>query len=121
MGNRQFSGLEKRAYINAIYDGIFGNTTHKYKTGLSFIAQDLTQAVDTFSLNRVVYTPGLFFEYTYTGTRLVAVVGARADFQEKYGNQFSPRVHLKYILDEQTCACISVLKKQARRVHHTVQ
>lgn len=102
MGNRQFSGVEKRAYINAIYDGIFGNTTHKYKTGLSFVAQDLTQAVDTFSLNRVVYTPGLFFEYTYTGTRLVAVVGARADFQEKYGNQFSPRVHLKYILDEQT-------------------
>lgn len=101
-GHRHFSGIEKRAYVNAIYDGIFGNTTHKYKTGISFVAQDLMQAIDTLAMNRVVNTPGFFFEYTYTGTRLIAVLGARADFQEKYGNQFSPRVHIKYLVDEQT-------------------
>lgn len=101
-GDRNFSGNEKRAYLNAIYDGIFGNTTHKYKTGISIVGQNLHQSVATIHLDREVYTPGVFFEYTYTGVRLSAVLGARADFQTKYGNQFSPRLHLKYIVDEKT-------------------
>ena len=30
-GDRKFVGEEKRGYINAIYDGILGNTDHKFK------------------------------------------------------------------------------------------
>ncbi len=101
-GDRQFIGLEKRAYVNAIYDGIFGSTTHKYKTGFSIVGQDLHQSVGAVHLDRLVYTSGVFFEYTYTGVRLIAVLGARADVQANYGNQISPRMHLKYILDEKT-------------------
>lgn len=101
-GNRVFSGEETRGYINAIYDGIFGSTTHKYKMGVSAVGQELNQQLDSTQINRNMVTPGVFFEYTYTGTRLVAVAGARYDYQEQYGTQFSPRLHLKFTLDEFT-------------------
>lgn len=106
-GLRHFGGKELRGYVNAIYDGIFGTTTHKYKTGLSFVGQDLKQRVDSLTLNRNVITPGVFFEYTYTGSRVVLVAGVRADYQSKFSDQkekfqFSPRVHAKFLLDEYT-------------------
>lgn len=106
-GLRNFGGRELRGYVNAIYDGIFGTTSHKYKTGLSFVGQDLKQHIDSLNLNRNVITPGVFFEYTYTGSRVVLVAGMRADYQSKFADQkekfqFSPRVHAKFLLDEYT-------------------
>lgn len=99
---RTVKSNEKRGYINAIFDGIIGSTIHKYKVGASFVYQDLQQALDTFAMNRMVTTPGAFAEYTYTGVRFMAVIGARADYQEHYGFQFSPRIHMKVTLDEYT-------------------
>jgi outer membrane receptor for ferrienterochelin and colicins len=101
-GPRSFSGEEYRGYVNVIYDGILGSTTHKIKIGASGVGQDLTQRLDTIVLKRPTITPGVFSEYTYTGTRLIAVVGARYDYQEEFGSQFSPRVHLKFTADEYT-------------------
>lgn len=101
-GPRQFSGKEYRGYVNAIFDGIFGSTTHKYRTGLSAVGQDLTQTLDSVRLDRPTITPGVFFEYTYTGSRITAVAGARYDHQTDFGGQFSPRLHLKFIADEFT-------------------
>jgi outer membrane receptor for ferrienterochelin and colicins len=101
-GLRSFSGEEYRGYINAIYDGIIGSTTHKIRFGLSGVVQQLNQQVDSVAINRSVLTPGAFAEYTYTGTRFIAVAGARYDYQETYGAQFSPRIHLKFVADEFT-------------------
>lgn len=101
-GLRQFSGMEYRGYINAIYDGIIGTTDHKIKAGLSAVGQDLDQRLDSVRIDRQVITPGAFAEYTYTGTRLTLVVGARYDLPTNYKAQLSPRVHLKYIVDEFT-------------------
>jgi hypothetical protein len=106
-GKRIYGGQEKRAYVNVIYDGSFGSAIHSYKSGVSIVAQDLAQQLDSVSYIRKVATPGAFFEYTYQGVRLVAVVGARYDIQHQFGNQFSPRLHLKYILDEHTDVRIS--------------
>jgi outer membrane receptor for ferrienterochelin and colicins len=99
-GNRIFKGDEKRAYINAIYDGIIGNTNHKIKTGLSFVYIDITQKVDSLSYPRLEYVPGAFFEYTYSATRFSYVTGIRADYHSIYGVQISPRVHGKYSFTE---------------------
>ncbi|MDR0800936.1 carboxypeptidase-like regulatory domain-containing protein [Fluviicola sp.] len=106
-GLRNFGGRELRGYINAIFDGIIGTTAHKYKMGLSVVGQDLQQQLDSANFNRNVITPGAFFEYTYTGTRLTLVAGMRADYQTAFSDQkekfqFSPRVHAKYALDEYT-------------------
>lgn len=114
-GLRSFGGRELRGYVNAIYDGTFGSSAHKYKTGVSFVGQDLQQFIDSLPLNRNVITPGAFFEYTYTGTRLVLVAGLRGDYQTKYTGrkeqfQLSPRVHAKFVLDEYTDLRLTVGK-----------
>lgn len=99
-GNRVFTGDEKRAYINAIYDGIIGNTNHKIRTGASFVYADINQKLDSILLPRVEYVPGVFAEYTYTGTRFTYIAGARGDYHSLYGFQFSPRLHGKLSLTE---------------------
>jgi outer membrane receptor protein involved in Fe transport len=99
-GNRIFFGDEKRAYINAIYDGIIGNTNHKIKAGANFVYSDILQKLDSISLKRVEYVPGTFFEYTYTGTRFTYIAGVRGDYHNLYGFQFSPRLHGKYSINE---------------------
>jgi len=101
-GKRVFSGEEYRGYVNAIYDGIIGSTTHKIKAGVSAVGQDLTQRLDSLTLKRPTVTPGVFAEYTYSGSRIIAVVGARYDYQTTFGSQFSPRIHLKFVADEYT-------------------
>ena len=101
-GPRRFEGVEKRAYINAIYDGIIDNSSHKFKLGSSFVYSDMDQAVDTLNNDRLEIVPGAFGEYSYTGARLSAVLGARADYHNIFGLQASPRIHLKYALTEYT-------------------
>lgn len=101
-GNRLFDGEEKRGYINAIYDGYFGTTDHKIKVGASGVFVDMQQQQDSLTDNRVEIVPGIFSEYTFTGMRLTSVIGARADYHNLFGFQFSPRLHAKYTLTENT-------------------
>jgi outer membrane receptor protein involved in Fe transport len=99
-GLQQFYGEEKRGYINAIYDGIIGTTDHKIKLGASGVFVDMLQHLGALHSERVEIVPGAFAEYTYTGMRLSAVLGARGDYHNLYGFQFSPRLHTKYTLTE---------------------
>ena len=102
-GVRYFAGEEKRGYLNIIYDDFIKTSDHKIKTGLSYTYIDISQSTsDTLSSNRVENIPGAFFEYTYTGPRLTTVLGARYDYHLLYGQQFVPRLHLKYKLSEYT-------------------
>ena len=101
-GLKNFSGLEKRGYINVIYDDIIGTSDHTIKIGTSFVALDISQKADTLSQKRMELVPGIFAEYTYTGRRLTGVFGSRYDYHSIFGEQFSPRVHLKYLLSEMT-------------------
>jgi outer membrane receptor for ferrienterochelin and colicins len=99
-GLQQFYGEEKRGYINAIYDGIIGTTDHKIKLGASGVFVDMLQHLGALHSDRVEIVPGAFAEYTYTGMRLSAVLGARGDYHNLFGFQFSPRLHTKYTLTE---------------------
>ena len=107
-GVRQFSSVEKRGYINAIYDGIIGNTNHGFKAGFSFVYSDISQKVDSVGLSnrdslrlaRIEIIPGVFSEYTYKGSRLTTVWGVRGDYHNLYGFQFSPRLHGKFSINE---------------------
>jgi outer membrane cobalamin receptor len=101
-GLKTFFGLEKRGYINVIYDDIIGTSDHTIKIGTSFVAIDISQQADTLSQKRMELVPGIFAEYTYTGRRLTGVFGSRYDYHSIFGGQFSPRVHLKYLLSEMT-------------------
>lgn len=101
-GIRKFSGEEKRGYINAIYDGIFGTTDHKYKMGISGVYLDMKQHLDSLTSDRIEIVPGAFFEYTFTGSRNSLVAGIRADYHNLFGFQYAPRLHYKFNLTEYT-------------------
>jgi hypothetical protein len=106
-GLRNFSGSEKRGYLNVIYDDIIGSADHKIKAGASLLALQIEQFAAQpngemlIGNLRTEWVPGVFAEYAYSGNRLSAVVGARFDQHNLAGAQFSPRAHLKYALSPQ--------------------
>lgn len=107
-GNRHLEGTEIRGYVNAMHETILGNTNHRIKSGLSFIYDDLDQVMEDNlpsgneikTLKRVELVPGAFSEYTYTGIRSVIVAGARVDYHNLAGLQFTPRVNYKINVTE---------------------
>ena len=47
--------------------------------------------------------PGLYYEYTYTpGEKFTFLAGVRTDFHNLYGTYFTPRIHTRYQLSDNT-------------------
>ena len=95
-GLKSYEAEQRTYYANLIFESIFGHTGHKYKTGLSFVYDVYDELYLDLPYKRNETVPGAFFEYTYTGTKLTAVAGARVDFHNLAGTQFTPRLNLKY-------------------------
>jgi len=107
-GLRNYSGKQHTYYSNLIFESILGNTNHKYKAGASFMYDGYEEKylTDNFKRNEIV--PGIFAEYTLTGLKYTLVAGARADFHNLAGTQFTPRLNFKYDLTPQTILRLSV-------------
>jgi outer membrane receptor for ferrienterochelin and colicin len=59
--------------------------------------------VDSNSYDRVEITPGVYGEYSFAGgEKFKAVLGARADYSNVFDFFFTPRIHLKYDINEKT-------------------
>lgn len=109
-GNRNYLGNQKTFYSNLIFESIFGNTNHKYKTGASFLYDDFDETYLTQNFTRTETVPGLFFEYTLTGLKYTLVAGARTDFHNLAGTQFTPRLNFKYDFTPKTILRLSAGK-----------
>ncbi|KQT22058.1 TonB-dependent receptor [Chryseobacterium sp. Leaf404] len=106
-GLRNYSGQQQTFYSNLIFESIIGNTNHKYKTGASFMYDGYKEnyLLDDLSRNEIV--PGAFAEYTLTGAKYTLVTGARVDFHNLAGTQFTPRVNFKYDFTPKTILRLS--------------
>lgn len=106
-GLRNYSGKQQTYYSNLIFESIIGNTNHKYKVGGSFMYDgfDETYLSNNFKRNEIV--PGIFAEYTLTGLKYTLVAGARTDFHNLAGTQFTPRLNFKYDFTPQTIVRLS--------------
>ncbi|WP_312341231.1 TonB-dependent receptor domain-containing protein [Chryseobacterium binzhouense] len=106
-GLRNYSGNQHTYYSNLIFESIIGNTNHKYKAGASFLydGYDETYLMNRFKRTETV--PGIFAEYTLTGLKYTLVAGARADFHNLAGTQFTPRLNFKYDFTPQTIVRLS--------------
>lgn len=106
-GFRNYFGKQKTFYSNLIFESIFGNTNHKYKAGASFLYDDFSENYLNQNYKRAETVPGIFFEYTLTGAKYTLVAGARTDFHNLAGTQFTPRINFKYDITPKTILRLS--------------
>ena len=102
-GQKDYQATQGSLYGNFIYQNIFWSTNHQYKTGLSFQFDQYDELFNLTSYDRTETIPGAFFEYSYSGSDLFnLVMGVRGDYHNLYGAFLTPRVHLRYLLTENT-------------------
>jgi outer membrane receptor for ferrienterochelin and colicins len=109
-GLRNYDGKETSYYSNLIFQGILGNTNNTFKTGASFLYDFYNENYVNTNYKRTETVPGLFFEYTLTGVKYTLVAGARVDFHNLAGTQFTPRVNFKYDIAPKTTLRLSAGK-----------
>ena len=106
-GQKTFDGTQNSFYSNILFSSHIGdNLVNKYTVGGSFVYDNFkTQYQDLLpfnltpltALNRTEVVPGLFGEYTYSPhEKFALILGARADYDSRYGWLFTPRTNLKY-------------------------
>ena len=101
-GLRTYDADQKTLYSNLIFESILGHTGHKYKTGVSFLYDTYDELYNLIFYKRDETVPGAFAEYTYSGDKLTVVAGARVDFHNLAGTQFTPRLNVKYDVTPKT-------------------
>jgi outer membrane receptor for ferrienterochelin and colicin len=102
-GLRNFDATQQSLYANWIYQSIIGNTNHKFKTGASVQYDNFNEALDSMEFTRTETIPGAYFEYAYSNRELLDVVaGVRADYHNVFGPFITPRLHLRYAVNENT-------------------
>jgi outer membrane receptor for ferrienterochelin and colicins len=106
-GLRNYAGKQHTYYSNLIFESILGNTNHKYKAGASFMYDGYEETYLTNNFKRNEIVPGTFAEYTLTGLKYTLVAGARVDFHNLAGTQFTPRMNFKYDITPQTIVRLS--------------
>jgi outer membrane receptor for ferrienterochelin and colicins len=98
-GLRNYSGEERTAYVNLIFQSSFFGYDHLFKFGGSYLYDEFDEVYVDSAFQRTEKVPGVFMEYTYThNDKITLVAGMRADEHNLYGTQFTPRLHFKYNL-----------------------
>ncbi|MEZ4773498.1 MAG: TonB-dependent receptor [Bacteroidia bacterium] len=114
-GLNRYDAEQQTVYANLIYQGIFGNTNHKFRTGTSLQYDKYAETLNVNSYNRTEIVPGAYFEYTLSlPDRFSMVSGVRADYHNLFGVFVTPRIHARYVLAEHT-----VLRASAGRGQRT--
>lgn len=114
-GLNEYDAGQNTFYSNALYQGIIGNTNHKFRTGISFQYDSYEENLNDTIFKRTEYVPGAYFEYTFSREhKFNAVAGIRADYHNLFGLLFTPRLHLRYELAEKT-----VLRASSGRSYRT--
>lgn len=99
-GDKDYQGVQQSAYASVVYQQLLKHND-QLKAGASFQFDDYGElfaqpGVDRMDLGRTERMPGLFAEYSRTRKNFTLVAGLRADYNTKYGEAISPRLHLKY-------------------------
>jgi outer membrane receptor for ferrienterochelin and colicins len=108
-GDSQYTGRENTFYGNMIFQSIIGNTNHKYKLGMSYMADSFREGLNEESFDRVEHVPGVFVEYSFNHLdRFNLIAGIRSDYHNLYGPFITPRLHARYGVTESTTVRASV-------------
>ena len=94
---------QKSFYGNVIFQSIIKSTTHKFKAGFSFMADNVEETFAQTSISPTVYdfgrsevVPGAFVEYDFNDSKIFSMTaGMRADYHNLFGWLYAPRLHAK--------------------------
>ncbi len=110
MGYRTYLGRQTTGMGQVLYQDVWKDIRNRYRIGLQATSDQYHEEVDTAALpfganarqnfHRMEWVPGLFGELTLDRHRQQWVIGARWDYHNLYGGQFSPRLHWKYEVTE---------------------
>ncbi|MEO6820621.1 MAG: TonB-dependent receptor [Ginsengibacter sp.] len=96
-GLKKYDAVQSNIYSNLIYQSIIGNSNHKFRTGISFVADKYNETFEIKNYKRYEIVPGAFFEYTYdVSDQLSIVAGIREDHNSLYGWFTTPRLNARY-------------------------
>lgn len=111
IGEKIYDGNQKTFYANLLFQTKDSEDINSLTIGGSFAYDRYDETFLTSKYKRIESRPGLFAEYTYSpGNLLTIVPGFRVDFHNLYGTFFTPRLHTKFTLDENTTIRASVGK-----------
>ena len=92
-----YNGKQSNFYSNLIYQSIIGNSSNKFRTGITFNSDNYNELYKADVYKRTENVAGGFFEYTYEmNDKFTAVAGLRADYNNLYGWFATPRLNVRY-------------------------
>lgn len=108
-GQKHYNSEQNSVFLNLLWQSNFDsqehkdieNVEHNYITGLSLSYNNYIQWLNgqNYSIGELV--PGVFFEYTFSSIKNLTIMpGIRADIHNKYGTLITPRLHIKYQIDD---------------------
>ncbi len=107
-GLTNYEGSQNTFYTNLLFQSIISNTNHKVLTGLSLQYDDYKENLNTDLFDRREVVPGAFFEYTFNHLeKFTAVAGLRLDHHNLFGEFITPRLHLRYAMNDHTVLRVS--------------
>lgn len=114
-GNRDYIANQQSFYGNLIYQDIIGTTQHKIRAGISGQFDKYEENIMSQYFERNEIVPGAFAEYTFIpNTEFDIVAGFRADYHNRLGMFYTPRLHVRYQPHQQT-----VIRLSAGKGHRT--
>lgn len=103
LGIRRYNGNQKSFYANLLFETKTADDIHSVTMGGSFAYDNYKESFDGLNYSRNESRPGVFAEYTFAPSNIISIVpGIRFDFHNLYGTFFTPRLHVKYNIDENT-------------------
>ncbi|HDQ45448.1 MAG TPA: TonB-dependent receptor [bacterium] len=94
-GMKSYSNDETGLYFSLNYQKRVGR--HGLSAGAALNRDDRTELYNQTAFSRDEFVPGLFAEYTWQiENQWTAVMGFRYDRHNRYGDLYTPRMHLKY-------------------------
>jgi outer membrane receptor for ferrienterochelin and colicin len=102
-GQNRYSGKQHSFYSNLIFQTILGSTNHTINLGTSFQYDNYLESLNQVDLHRKEVVPGIFTQYTYTSPdKFNGILGLRADHNSLYGLLITPRIHMRYMIGDNT-------------------
>ncbi len=100
-GHNNYDATQKGYYSNLIFSTELGNPEHVIQAGLSFMYDDYNEIHNDSLVKTIEYVPGIFTQYTYSVPgNITLIAGIRADKHSLFGTVITPRIHLRYPLNE---------------------